>query len=103
MSQETDIQNDPCLGLKCYNHQKELENSPEPFTNHHPDCPRYNESLIDVWKVTDGRSWIAFDKEDGAKEELEYCMVDEDAGAFWIVKEKMHKETYENLGEFEGW
>lgn len=65
--------------------------------NHHPNCPHYNDSLIDVWKVTlDGVS----------------CYVDNEADAIdtagpdepkpEIVKLKLHREILENMPEFEG-
>lgn len=62
-------------------------------TNHHPNCPHYNDSLMDVWKVTDGFCSSYTDSEQDAKD----TFVRES-----IVKEKMHREVFEHLPEFEG-
>lgn len=66
------------------------------LTNHHPKCSRYNDSLIDVWKVTDGTSTFYTEYEEDAKME---CVEMEDVK---IEKTKMHREVFENLPEFEG-
>lgn len=65
-------------------------------TNHHPDCPHYNDSPMDVWKVTvDGVSCYV-DNELDARETAGDAQRDN------ITKEKMHREVFENLPEFEG-
>lgn len=64
------------------------------MANHHPNCPHYNDSLIDVWKVTvDGRSCYV-DNEQDALDTVG------DSGS--VSKEKMHKEIFNHLPEFEG-
>lgn len=64
------------------------------LTNHHPDCPRYNDSLIDVWKVSVGRLHCYVDNEQDAK--------DTSGEEGEIVKEQMHREVFEHLPEFNG-
>jgi len=62
-----------------------------PLTNHHPNCPRFNDSLIDVWKVEyEGSSYYS----DSEPESMDECEA--------ITTEKMHREVYDNLEEFEG-
>lgn len=67
------------------------------ITNHHPDCPHYNDSLMDVWKVTlDGGSCYVGNEQDardtaGDEEPLPT-----------VTQEKMHREIFENLPEFGG-
>jgi len=64
------------------------------LTNHHPNCPHYNDSLIDVWKMTvNGVS---------AYMEVIDCCQDEFEDETTITKEKMHPEVFEHLPEFEG-
>lgn len=65
-------------------------------TNHHEDCPRYNDSLMDVWKVTVGGISAYMDNEPDARE-----TAGEDTEAT-VTKEKIHREIFENLPEFEG-
>lgn len=61
--------------------------------NHHPSCPHYDDSLIDVWKVTiDGVS-LYMDNEQTAKDA---------AGNATITKERMHREIFDSLPDFEG-
>ncbi len=68
------------------------------MTNHHPNCPHYNDSLIDVWKMTVNGVSAYTDSEqdiiDWRQDELD----DETT----ITKEKMHREIFEQLPEFEG-
>lgn len=63
------------------------------ITNHHPNCEYVNESLIDVWKVSNGSSYYYTDNEAEAKEDSDECV---------ITSRKMHREIYENLPEFDG-
>lgn len=63
-------------------------------TNHHPNCPHYNDSLMDVWKVGD-KPCCYFDNENEAMAEP----IDSD---MTVVKEKMHREVFECLPEFDG-
>lgn len=68
------------------------------LTNHHPNCPHYNDSLMDVWKVTvDGVSCYV-DNEQDARE----TAGDEQRDDITVTKEKMHREVFEHLPEFEG-
>jgi len=63
------------------------------MTDHHVDCPHYNDSLIDVWKVEhDGESFYTNEKP---------CIEDFENGEV-ITQEKMHKEVLEQLPEFNG-
>lgn len=69
------------------------------ITNHHPKCPHYNDSLMDVWKLAYMDGALAyFDNEqdaiDASQEEYEDEVV--------ITKEKMHREVFEQLPEFDG-
>jgi len=63
-------------------------------TDHHPNCDRYNESLIDVWRVSYNGSSYVTDREPTAEDGL--------TGEETVTQEKMHREVYENLPEFEG-
>jgi hypothetical protein len=65
--------------------------------NHHPNCPHYNDSLVDVWKVTLDSVTCYVDNETDA---TETAGQDEPKPA--IVKEKMHREVFDNLPEFDG-
>lgn len=65
------------------------------LTNHHEKCPRYNDSLMDAWKVSDGTIKFYTDDEQLAREEAQ------EAGVI-VEKVKIHREVYENLPEFEG-
>lgn len=65
-------------------------------TNHHPRCEFVDESLIDVWKVSDGSTHYYNKDEAAARHEAIDC---ED---ITITKVKMHLEIYENLPEFDG-
>lgn len=66
-------------------------------TNHHPNCPHYSDSLMDVWKTTvDGVSAYT-DNEQDAKD-----LFGDDWKNATVTKEKMHREIFENLPEFEG-
>lgn len=70
-------------------------------TNHHPNCPHYNDSLIDVWRVSDGSSSYYTTDEHMAistQEEEEAC----GNGPATITKERIHREVFENLPEFDG-
>ena len=62
-----------------------------PLTDHHHNCEHFNDSLIDVWKIEyEGQSCYC-DTEPEPMEEGET-----------VTQEKMHREIYENLPEFEG-
>lgn len=66
-------------------------------TNHHVNCPHYNDSLIDVWKViVDGVSCYV-DNEQDAKD-----TAGDNEDMVKIEREKMHREIFEHLPEFEG-
>lgn len=63
-------------------------------TNHHPNCPKYNDSLIDVWKTTVNKISSYTDNEQDALD----CKGDNGV----VIKEKMHREVFNNLPEFDG-
>lgn len=66
-------------------------NPREPQTNHHPRCEYVDASLIDVWRVSyDGASYVV-DQEPLATHHEET-----------VTREKMHREIYEQLPEFNG-
>ena len=68
-----------------------------PLTNHHPNCPKYNDSLIDVWKIehipTD-----EFFYSNNIKDAIEF----KDDPDIKVTQEKLHLEVYENMAEFNG-
>lgn len=68
------------------------------FTNHHPNCPHYNDSLIDVWKMTVNGVSAYMDNE----QDVTDCCQDELEDETTVTKEKMHREVFTNLPEFEG-
>lgn len=69
------------------------------LTNHHENCLHYNDSIIDIWKIIsiDG-ILCCVDNERDAMEYTLKCQDDE----FLVVKEKMHREAFEALKEFNG-
>lgn len=68
-------------------------------TEHHPNCPHYNDSLMDVWKVThDGQSCYM----DNERDANDAADADVGGDTISIVKERMHREVFENLPEFDG-
>lgn len=69
-------------------------------TNHHENCPHYNDTLMDVWRVSDGFSSSYTDNEQDAKDTLGYESEGDDS--YTLTKEKMHREVFENLPEFGG-
>lgn len=67
------------------------------ITNHHENCPHYNDSLIDVWKVAvDGVSCYVDNEQDARDTAVDSHRVD-----IVITKERMHREVFEHLPEFE--
>lgn len=66
------------------------------LTHHHPNCPRYNDSLMTVWEVTDGASVCVTDNEQDAREEAQ------EVDSVQVIESKMHREVFEHLPEFEG-
>lgn len=66
--------------------------------NHHPHCPHYNDSLIDVFKVSDGSSSYYTTDSFLAAEELSMGEADD----LRLSTEKMHREVFERLPEFRG-
>lgn len=66
------------------------------MTNHNPRCEYVNDSLINVWKVSDGQSSYYDEDEARARNEAENC------DGITIIKIKMHREIYDNLPEFSG-
>lgn len=65
-------------------------------TNHHPNCEHYNDSLIDVWEVSDGNSSYFTHEKEAAEAEAR------ESESVTITQTKMHREIYENLPEFNG-
>lgn len=62
-------------------------------TNHHPNCPRVDDSLIDVWRVEyDGRHYYTTEEPDAAD------LCEEEV----VTKERMHKEIFDRLPDFDG-
>ena len=73
----------------------------KPMPNHHSKCEHYNASLIDVWRVSyDGASYVT-DSEADAQEAVALYAEDPDIVPT-VTKERMHREVYENLPEFDG-
>lgn len=68
------------------------------LTNHHPNCSHYNDSLIDVWKMTVNGVSAYMDNE----QDVIDCCQEEFEDETTIIKEKMHHEVFEHLPEFEG-
>jgi hypothetical protein len=70
--------------------------------NHHPNCPHYNDSLMDVWKVTLNGCSCYVDNEPDA--DATAGMECDAAGGDTVstIKMKMHREVFENLPEFCG-
>jgi len=66
--------------------------------NHHPNCPHYNDSLMDVYKVTVGGISCFVDNLQDAKD----TAGEDDGGEVELTHEKMHREVFENLREFDG-
>lgn len=67
-------------------------------TNHHPNCQHYNDSLMDVWVVSDGTTRCYMDNEQDAKDTAQ----NEGEETNTINKVRMHRELFENLPEFDG-
>ena len=66
-----------------------------PLTNHHPNCPHVNDSLIDIWKVEyDGESYYTNIKPDPSEFEEGEIVTKE--------QKQMHREVYDHLPEFQG-
>ena len=62
-------------------------------TNHHPRCPRVDETLIDVWRVEyDGAYYFSDHEPDRADMHPEEM----------ITKQRMHRELFDRLPEFAG-
>lgn len=67
-------------------------------TNHHPNCPHYNDSLMDVWCAeVDGNKYYCCD-EQSCRE----TVGEEGCEKAKVSKIKMHREVFENLPEFDG-
>lgn len=63
------------------------------ITDHHPNCEHYNDSLIDVWKVEWEGDFYVTDKQPD-EDDFEDGEI--------VTKQKMHREVYDQLPEFEG-
>lgn len=71
------------------------------MTNHHPNCEHVDASLIDVWRVSIDGAGYTTDSEANADEAVALYAEDPDSVPT-ITKERMHREIYEQLPEFEG-
>ncbi len=67
--------------------------------NHHPNCPKYNDSLIDVWKINIFDNDAYFLTENEAIEMIPEELYGE---GYILRKIKMHKEIFDSMREFEG-
>lgn len=73
------------------------------MTNHHPNCPHYNDSLMDVWVYTDGTTSCYFGSESEADDAMEREASESETDlVVRSEKRKMHREIFENLPEFDG-
>ena len=60
------------------------------YTDHHPNCVHYNESLVKAFKVEyDGQCYYATEKPEIVQGET-------------LTETTIHREIYEQLQEFEG-
>lgn len=93
------------MQCECINWAR-VEISPYPWrgatglplvTNHHPNCKHYEDSLVDVWNVSDGSSTMVLTEEPDIKAEYGECAED-----LTVSKSKMHLECVEQLGEHDG-
>ncbi len=71
-----------------------------PAANHHHACEHYNASLIDVWRVqTPGDAGgLIVDDEAIARQ----VAGEDDEAPLEVTKQQMHRECFEQLGEFNG-
>ena len=67
-----------------------------PLTNHHPNCPKYNDSLIDVWRIEHTLTGEFFYSDN--KDAIEF----KDEPDIKVTQERLHKEVYESMKEFQG-
>jgi hypothetical protein len=65
--------------------------------NHHPNCDHYNDSLMDVYKVTVGGVSAYNEHLQDARD-----TAGDDEPEATIERVKMHREVFDNLPEFEG-
>jgi hypothetical protein len=71
--------------------------------NHHPNCSHYNDSLMTVYRHSqEGKNGCYFENLtnalESAKSEFEWG----DSQKAVVTREKMHREVFENLPDFEG-
>lgn len=75
---------------ECRNWARLNDGVEDKGTDHHPRCPRVDDSLIDVWRVSyDGESYVIDREPDNNPQET-------------VTRERMHREIYDNLPEFNG-
>jgi hypothetical protein len=80
----------PCA---CQNWARLFDGIHDKETNHHPNCPRVDDSLIDVWRVEyDGDHYFCDHEPDASEMHPEEV----------VTKERMHKELFDRLLEFTG-
>lgn len=71
-----------------------------PLTNHHPQCSHFNDSLMDVWVARLGKQACYAETEAELKDMIGDEQDESDKPT--ISQEKMHRELFENLKEFDG-
>lgn len=69
---------------------------------HHPNCPHYNDSLIDVWRITDGSTSCYVGSESEAEDMMQSESSEGGEVLFRLEKRQMHREIFERLPEFDG-
>lgn len=66
--------------------------------HHHPNCPHYNDSLMDVWVTEIDGNKAYCEHEVDARESIG----EEGWEGAKVYQTKMHREVFENLPDFEG-
>lgn len=66
------------------------------ITTHHPNCSHYQDGIIDIWRITANNKSCYTDKEEDIIE------IKNNDPTVIIIKEKMHREVYEKMPEFDG-
>lgn len=72
------------------------------MTDHHPNCSHYNDSLMDVWKLVFNGQKCYFGNEEDAENDAKTIVAESGGETVAICKEKMHREIFKNLPEFDG-
>ncbi|HEY1171001.1 MAG TPA: hypothetical protein VGH19_06480 [Verrucomicrobiae bacterium] len=77
-----------------------MDLNPKYITKHHPNCLRYFDSLMDVWKITGEGVPTHYVGTKSQAEEI--AKMEEGEMPLTITPEKMHREVFENLPDFKG-